>query len=250
MSIDNIAGLASSLNGRLFAQAPADNTVRNQPADKRPATTMPGTAPSPDPSMPPSSPAVPSAATTGVAGAVFGSLANLGSDLDILNFALTLEYLEADFYNRVVEANNAKQYLRGRLVDIAGTLARDETAHVDAILKRITDAGGTPVAKPMFQFPSETFISPIAFLSLAAQLEGTGVGAYLAAAPLVQKADNLKFAASIYGIEARHTGLIRFVAGMPPVETSTESPLSVETIAARIQPLIASGAPGGGMAAM
>lgn len=204
----------------------------------------------PNPMVPPTSPADPAMMTSGVAEQVFGSLANLASDVDILNFALTLEYLEADFYNRVVAAQAARPFLRGRLVEIAQKLASDENTHVEAIIPRIIAAGGTPVAKPQFQFPMENFISPIAFLNTAASLEGTGVGAYLAAAPKVKSAEYLKFAASIYGIEARHTGLIRFVAGMPPVETSLETPLSVETIAARVQPFIISGAPGQGSAMM
>ena len=202
-----------------------------------------------DKGMPPSSPPGPGMATI-PGSAVFGSLATLSSDVDILNFALTLEYLEADFYNRVVEANAARPYLRGRIPAIAAKLAADENAHVAAIVPMISELGGTPIPKPTFQFPAEAFISSVAFLDLAAQLEGTGVGAYLGAAPKVKSARVLKFAASIYGIEARHTGLIRFVAGYPPVETPQEVPLSADEIATRIAPMILSGAPATTMPAM
>lgn len=202
------------------------------------------------PAMPPSSAPDPAMMPMMAANAVFGSLATLSSDVDILNFALTLEYLEADFYNRVVEANTARPYLRGRIGQIAQKLAADENAHVAAIVPMITELGGTPIPKPTFQFPSEAFISSVAFLDHAALLEGTGVGAYLGAAPKVRKAAVLKFAASIYGIEARHTGLIRFVAGYAPVENALEVPLSTDVIATRIAPLILSGAPATTMPAM
>ncbi len=163
----------------------------------------------------------------------FGNLVNLASDVDIFNFALILEYLEADFYNRAVNANTQRAYLKGRVIDVAQKLASDENAHVEAITRRIGQLGGTPVASPSFQFPSEVFISEVAFLDLAGTLEQNGVHAYLGAAPKIRNRDNLRFAASIYGIEARHTGLIRLVSGRTFSPDSVESPLPASEIANR-----------------
>lgn len=163
----------------------------------------------------------------------FGNLVNLASDVDIFNFALILEYLEADFYNRAVNAHTQRAYLKGRVMDVAQKLAADENAHVEAITRRIGQLGGTPVASPAFQFPSEVFISEVAFLDLAGTLEQNGVHAYLGAAPKIRNRDNLRFAASIYGIEARHTGLIRLVSGRTFSPDSVESPLPASEIANR-----------------
>ena len=68
--------------------------------------------------------------------------------------------------------------------------------------------------------------------------EVTGTGAYLGAAPKVDSNDALKFAASIYGIEARHTGLIRMMAGMDPAPTALEIPLEVPEVQQRVAPFI------------
>jgi len=163
----------------------------------------------------------------------FGDLVKLKSDLDIFNFALILEYLEADFYARVVQAQTQRAYLKGRIPDIAQKLAADEAVHVASITQRIQAQGGTPVASPEFQFPEETFISEVAFLDLAAVLEQNGVHAYLGAAPKIKRSDNLRYAASIYGIEARHTGLIRFASGRVFAPKSMESPLPAREIARR-----------------
>lgn len=186
--------------------------------------------------------AMPTGATMAIPGATaenpFGTLANLSSDLDILNFALILEYLEADFYARIVAANAARPYLKERAPFVAQKLATDEAAHVAAILKQITKAGGTPVAKPSFQFPDNVFISETGFLTLATALEETGVGAYLGAAPKIKSRPYLQFAASIYGIEARHTGLIRLISGRTFSPAALEAPFTAQQVVARALPYI------------
>ena len=102
------------------------------------------------------------------------SMSDTANDLAILNYALTLEYLETDFYTRVVAANDASPYLDERQSRAAHKLREDEAAHVATITQVITSLGGTPVASPKFQFPRETFDSPIGFLLFAATLEVTG----------------------------------------------------------------------------
>jgi rubrerythrin len=168
----------------------------------------------------------------------FGELVNLASDVDIFNFALILEHLESEFYTRALEAHAARPYLKGRVPFIAQKLASDENAHVVAVTQRIQSLGGTPVAKPEFQFPAEAFISEVAFLDFSGVLEQNGVHAYLGAAPKVRRRDNLRFAASIYGIEARHTALIRFYVGRVFAPSEKETPLPAEEIARRSMPFI------------
>jgi len=160
------------------------------------------------------------------------------SDVDILNFALGLERLEADFYARVVQAHQNRAYLSPRVYQIAQKLAADEASHVQAILDILGRAEATPVPPSQFQYPENVFFAQLAFLDLAAIFEATGTGAYLGAAPKVKSSDALKFAASVYGVEARHTAIIRMLNGQLFAPSALETPLSVEEVTRRVAPFI------------
>ena len=160
------------------------------------------------------------------------------SDADILNFALGLEYLESTFYAQIVDANNARSFLTPEVAKVAQGIADDEAAHVTAILDVLNRAGGAPIAKPTFQFPANVFVSQIAFLTLAATFEETGIGAYLGAVPKVDSVDALKFAASIYGLETRHAAIIRMMNGLDPAPTALEIALEVPEVQKRVAPFI------------
>ncbi len=157
------------------------------------------------------------------------------SDAAILNYALALEYLEADFYTRVVQADTARSYLKGRVKELARTLMRDETTHVQAVSDAIRALGGTPIEKPQFVFPETAFVSSVGFLTLASALEETGVSAYLGQGAYVRRKDVLNFAASIYGNEARHAGLIKHHLG-DPIPRNMELPLSMWEIGLKVKP--------------
>ena len=161
------------------------------------------------------------------------------SDIDILNFALGLEYLEAEFYARIVAAQERRAYLNPRVFEAAQRLARGEASHVTAITDILTRAGATPVAKPTFKFPDAVFYSPVAFLETSIGMEETGIGAYSDAAPKVASKDVLRFAASVYGTECRHAALVRNLAGRTFSPTDTEIPLSVEEVMRRVAPFLA-----------
>ena len=190
---------------------------------------VPGASIVPDTKLNPNNPAltIPGAAKKASAG-----------DADILNFALGLEYLESTFYASIVDANNARSYLSPEVAMVARKLADDEAAHVTAILDVLNRAKGTPIEKPNFQFPANVYVSQIAFLELASVFEVTGTGAYLGAAPKLDSVDALKFAASIYGIEARHTSLIRSLVGKDPSPTALEIALEVPEVQKRVAPFI------------
>ena len=100
------------------------------------------------------------------------------SDVDILNFALTLEYLETDFYTQKGKSVG----LSGEAKSLAAMLGDQESQHVKALTSTITNSGGTPVKKPTFVFPATDQKS---FLALAYTLENVGVGAYNGAAPSI-----------------------------------------------------------------
>jgi ferritin-like protein len=131
------------------------------------------------------------------------------SDVDILNFALTLEYLEADFYNVQGKAVG----LSGQARAYAQQFGQDESEHVAAITSTISKLGGTPAKKPKFAFPAT---SQASFLKLASVLENTGVGAYNGAAPMIQSKAVLAAAGSIVQIEARHAAAINLLVGKSP----------------------------------
>jgi Ferritin-like domain len=149
------------------------------------------------------------------AGAVYGAAAvgpyvgnalGAGGDIDILNFALTLEYLEADFY----QAKGKTVGLSGPAKALASSLGDQEAEHVVALTKAIRAAGGTPVKKPTFAFPVNDQKS---FLKLAYTLENVGVGAYNGAGPALMNKAYLAAAGSIVQVEARHAAAIALLIG-------------------------------------
>src|SRR6185437_15184380 len=100
------------------------------------------------------------------------------SDVDILNFALTLEYLETDFYM----SKGRSVGLSGEARTLSTSFGEEEAEHMAALAKAIKGLGGKPVKKPAFSFPVS---DQAGFLKLAYVLENTGVGAYNGAAPSI-----------------------------------------------------------------
>jgi len=139
--------------------------------------------------------------------------ADSGSDLDVLNYALTLEYLEADFYK---QANGSGKITDQAQSDLLKLVQSDEEAHVAAITDTIKKLGGTPVAKPTITYPAGTFDSSDRILKTAKVFEETGVGAYLGAAGGIQSKDILQAAAGIFGVECRHAAAIGYVSNAAP----------------------------------
>jgi ferritin-like protein len=171
--------------------------------------------------------------TASVAPFVSQALAETGGgDVEILNFALTLEYLEADFYNvkgkTVGLSGEAKKYAR--------EFGAEEAAHVSALTAAVKALGGTPVKKPTFAFPAS---SEKAFLTLASVLENTGVGAYNGAAPSLKSKQVLASAGSIVQIEARHAAAIDLLIGKSPTPNEGfDKPLTKAEVLAAAGPLI------------
>jgi len=122
-------------------------------------------------------------------------------DVGILNYALTLEYLERAFYN---EATAKGKITDTKLKAFLKTVTRDERAHVTFLKKAL---GSKAVKEPKFNFmgiPSD----PAKFAATAYVLENTGVHAYLGQAGNIKLPAYLLAAASIVTIEARHAGAI------------------------------------------
>ncbi|MDX6476060.1 MAG: hypothetical protein QOH95_1571 [Gaiellaceae bacterium] len=123
------------------------------------------------------------------------------SDIAILNFALTLEYLEAAFYAEAV----ANGKLTGETARFASVVAQHEGSHVTFLEKVL---GRKAVAKPKFDFKGTT-ADQAKFQATADVLENTGVHAYLGQAGNIKSKAVLAGAASILPVEARHAAWIR-----------------------------------------
>ena len=141
------------------------------------------------------------AATKGAPPSSFGK-----GDIGILNFALTLEYLERAFYNEATSKGIVKSKLGKKFL---ATTTKDERAHVAFLVKGL---GSAAIKQPKFNFGA-ALKNETSFLDTAYVLENTGVHAYLGQAGNIQKAEYLLAAASIVTIEARHSGAVAMITG-------------------------------------
>jgi hypothetical protein len=154
------------------------------------------------------------------------------SDIAILNFALTLEYLEAQFYADAVSRGK----LTGETELFARTVAAHESAHV-AFLK--SALGAKAVKKPGFNFRNTT-TDQATFEATAQTLEDTGVEAYLGQVGNIKSKAILKAAGSILPVEARHAAWIRDIrlrksTGILPAPSSFQGARTKAQILAKVK---------------
>jgi hypothetical protein len=161
-------------------------------------------------------------------GAMTGDVkADANSDIAILQFALNLEYLEAEFYTVVTTGRTIAQLgigtngvgtegptvgggkvpLSAPVMNLAIELAADEQAHVKLLRSAL---GADAIAKPTIDFSVGAVSDETSFLLASRLFEDVGVSAYAGAAPYLSNKDTLSIAARILGTEAEHTGTIRF----------------------------------------
>jgi rubrerythrin len=156
-------------------------------------------------------------------------------DVDIANFALTLEYLEADFYAMAVDSG----VLSGDALGVVENLADHEAQHVTALKDLLESVGATPIEKPTFTFPEDAVTSEASILDLAATLEPVGVGAYLGAAPLISSPDILAAAGSIAGVEGEHVVAVNWLLGVVPYANEAfPKALTLDEVSAAVAPFM------------
>jgi rubrerythrin len=156
-------------------------------------------------------------------------------DVEVLNFALTLEHLEYAFYRDGLERFDARDFrkadvLRGFSNRIKGDVqsrlrvVRDhEETHVDTLRSIISDRGGDPVEEACYDFGYDTVSE---FLGIAAVLENTGVSAYDGAISLIEAEELLTAGATIATVEARHASYLNILNGDSPFPDAFDEPKS------------------------
>jgi rubrerythrin len=162
------------------------------------------------------------------------------SDLDVLNYALTLEHLEYAFYRDGIGLFSFGEDGRGLSIDTNFAAIRDhEGAHVETLTSVITSLGGTPVEEATYDF-GDAYTDPQAFLATAAALENTGVSAYDGAAQFLTDPELLTAAGSIVAVEARHASYLNLLTGEIPFPAAFESPLTMDEVLEIAGPFIVS----------
>jgi len=148
--------------------------------------------------------------------------ASSSADVDILNYALVLEYLQASFYTEAELAGA----LSGKSALADRHLGGVERAHVKAIQGAL---GSAAVKSPSFDFQGTTE-APRAFLKTAVALEDLAVSAYKGQLPLIRSAQVLAAAVSIHSVEARHAAWMRFLFGLVPAATPFDEALPRQSV--------------------
>ena len=160
-----------------------------------------------------------------------------GVDLEIVNYALTLEYLEAEFYAEVLKSGVVTDKAVG---EAAKRIGRNEQEHVDALLATARKLG-KPAARPRTDFQAVIDGGEQMVLETAATVENLGAAAYLGQAGRIRSKEILAAALSIHSVEARHAAALNKIVGRSIVpDGAFAKPASMDAVLAKIKPFLAS----------
>jgi rubrerythrin len=174
-----------------------------------------------------------SASTAAVPASTATTASSATGDLAILNYALTLEYLETDFYAKVV----ASGLFKGKVGSLIKTFGAQEATHVEALKGAVEKLGGTPAAKPASKFP---IASATQVAELAYTVENLGAAAYLGQAAKIQNPEVLASALAIHTVEARHAATLgTLVKKSVTPQGAFAMPADMSTVLAAVKPFLA-----------
>jgi len=159
-------------------------------------------------------------------------------DIEIVNYALTLEYLEADFYQQVLDSGEVKDKKVG---EVAMEIAENEQEHVAALTATVEKLGGKPAPKPTTNFDSVLQGGEKMILETAATVENLGAAAYLGQAGRIKSKEILAAALSIHTVEARHAAVLNSVVGKSIVpDGAFAKPAAMAEVLMAVKPFIKS----------
>jgi rubrerythrin len=162
--------------------------------------------------------------------------ASAKGDLEIVQYALTLEHLETDFYNAVIDAGVITDKA---LAETAMMIRDNEQDHVDTLTGTVKELGGKP-EKPKTNFDSVIEGGPDMVLETAAAVENLGAAAYLGQAGRIKSKEVLAAALSIHSVEARHAAALNSVVGKTIVpDGAFAKPASMDEVLAKVKPFLA-----------
>jgi rubrerythrin len=153
-------------------------------------------------------------------------------DIGILNYALTLEYLEAAFYKEVAKSG----LFKGEELAVLKKFGAEEQQHVEALNGTVKKLGGKPAPMPKAEFPLENAKS---VTELAGTVENLGAAAYLGQAANIKSPEVLAAALSIHSVEARHAATLNTLLKLSITpDGAFGKPADVKTVLKSVEPFI------------
>src|SRR4051812_21057807 len=153
-------------------------------------------------------------------------------DVGILNYALTLEYLETAFYAEVVKSG----LFKGADLETIRKFGSEEAEHVQALTQAVKSLGGKPAPEPKAEFPLKSAKS---VLELAGTVENLGAAAYLGQAANIESPEVLASALAIHSVEGRHAATLNTLLGESVTPDGAFAvPADVQTVLKSVEPFI------------
>ena len=157
-------------------------------------------------------------------------------DLEIVQYALTLEHIETDFYNAVIDSGVVKDKA---LAETAKMIRDNEQEHVDALTGTVKQLGGTP-KRPKTNFDAVLEGGQKMVLETAATVENLGAAAYLGQAGRIKSKEILAAALAIHSVEGRHAAALNSVVGKTIVpDGAFAKPASMAQVLPKVKPFLA-----------
>jgi rubrerythrin len=173
-----------------------------------------------------------SSKSTSAASTATSASSSAGGDIAILNYALTLEYLESEFYSKVIAA----KLFSGKVAELLQTFGSQEDSHVVALKAAVSKLGGTPAEDPKGKFP---ITSATQVAQLAYTVENLGAAAYLGQAAKIQSPEVLASALAIHTVEARHAATLgTLVKKSVTPQGAFATPADMSSVLAAVKPFL------------